>query len=45
MKKSQGVDKEVKKLKLHLSQIHGNFKKASHHSLVNDEAILRKKCR
>lgn len=43
MKKSQGVDKEVKKLKLHLSQIQENFKKASHHSLVNDEASLRKK--
>lgn len=43
MKKSQGVDKEVKKLKLHLSQIQENLKKVSHHSLINDEAIIRKK--
>lgn len=43
MKKSQGVDKEVKKLKLHLSQIQENLKKSSIHLWLNDEVIIRKK--
>lgn len=43
MKKSQGVDKEVKKLKLHLSQIQENLKKSSLHVWLNDESIIRKK--
>lgn len=43
MKKIQGMDKEIKKLKAHLNQLKANDKAKSMGGLLNKETILRKK--
>ena len=43
MKKIQGIDKEIKKLKAHLNQLTLNDKTKSMGGLLNKENILRKK--
>lgn len=43
MKKSHGIEKEIKKLRIHLSHLQENSKKASLHLLMNEEALIRKK--
>ena len=43
MKKIQGIDKEIKKLKAHLTQLKLNVKTRSMGVLLNQEATIRKK--
>ena len=43
MKKIQGIDKEIKKLKAHLTQLKLNVKTRSMGVLLNQEATMRKK--
>ena len=43
MKKIQGIDKEIKKLKAHLTQLKLNGKTRSMGVLLNQEATIRKK--
>ncbi len=43
MKKIQGIEKEIKKLKTHLIQLQLNGKTRSIGALLNQEAMIRKK--